>query len=256
MADNKKYYYLKLKDDFFESDELIFLESMQDGYKYSNILLKLFLRSLKKDGRLMFTDVIPYNSEMLAKLIRHDVGTIEKALQIFEQLKLIEILDNGAIYMLDIQNFVGESSTEADRKRCYRAKISAEKQGQGHLTAESPDISPPEIENRDKRLEIEKDIDKSGKPTKHKYGEYKNILLTDEEKERLIAEFGQYMFDKVIAFYSPYKYEKKYKTGSDNLSIRRWVIEAVKEREGKNGTANKSNTKNTNTDWGINSTIL
>ena len=58
MSDNKKYYYLKLKDNFFDSDSLIVLESMQDGYLYSNILLKLYLRSLKNDGKLMFNDVI------------------------------------------------------------------------------------------------------------------------------------------------------------------------------------------------------
>ncbi|WP_193441110.1 phage replisome organizer N-terminal domain-containing protein, partial [Streptococcus suis] len=39
MADNRKYYYLKLKEDFFESDEAVVLESMPDGYIYSNILL-------------------------------------------------------------------------------------------------------------------------------------------------------------------------------------------------------------------------
>ena len=50
MADNKKYYYLKLKDNFFDSDEMIVLESMPDGYIYSNILLKLYLRSLKYEG--------------------------------------------------------------------------------------------------------------------------------------------------------------------------------------------------------------
>lgn len=35
--DNKKYYYLKLKEDFFESDSMILLENMRDGYLYSNI---------------------------------------------------------------------------------------------------------------------------------------------------------------------------------------------------------------------------
>lgn len=46
MADSKKYYYLKLKENFFESDSMILLENMADGYLYSNILLKLYLRSL------------------------------------------------------------------------------------------------------------------------------------------------------------------------------------------------------------------
>ena len=71
MADDKKYYYLKLKDNFFDSDAMIILESMQDGYMYSNILLKLYLRSLKFQGRLMFNEKIPYNSTVLAQVTRH-----------------------------------------------------------------------------------------------------------------------------------------------------------------------------------------
>ena len=128
MSDNKKYYYLKLKENFFESDTLILLEAQKDGYLYSNILLKLYLRSLKNEGRLAFNNLIPYNAEMLATLTRHQVGTVEKALAMFEQLGLIEILDNGVIYMTDIQNFIGRSSSEADRQREYQKRITDEKQ--------------------------------------------------------------------------------------------------------------------------------
>lgn len=128
MADNKKYYYLKLKENFFESDTMILLEAQKDGYLYSNILLKLYLRSLKNEGRLAFNELIPYNPEMLATLTRHQVGTVKEALALFEQLGLIEILDNGAIYMADIQNFIGKSSSEADRQRSYQRRIAEEKQ--------------------------------------------------------------------------------------------------------------------------------
>ena len=48
MSDNRKYYYLKLKDNFFDSEELIVVESMENGYIFSNILLKLYLKSLRK----------------------------------------------------------------------------------------------------------------------------------------------------------------------------------------------------------------
>lgn len=153
MADNKKYYYLKLKENFFESDEAIILESMPDGYIYSNILLKLYLRSLKNDGLLMFNNLIPYNAQMLATITRHQVGTVEKAIQIFQQLKLIEILDNGAIYMSNIQNFVGKSSSEGDRKRAKRAQNRAIRQTSGQMS----DKRPPEIEI-DKEIELKKDI--------------------------------------------------------------------------------------------------
>ncbi|WP_434351060.1 phage replisome organizer N-terminal domain-containing protein [Trichococcus flocculiformis] len=171
MADNKKYYYLKLKADFFEGDSMIVLESMPDGYKYSNILLKLYLRSLKNEGKLMLNERIPYNATMLAQVTRHSVGDIEKAVRIFTDLGLIELLDNGAIYMSDIQNFVGKSSTEADRIRDYRKRIEGEKQGEisesvtkvrtnvltneRHLSDECSYKNTPEIElEKEKELEI------------------------------------------------------------------------------------------------------
>lgn len=160
MSDNKKYYYLKLVDNFYERDEMIILESMPDGYMYSNILLKLYLRSLKNEGKLMFNNRIPYNASMLANVTRFPVAVVEKAIAIFKELGLIEVLDNGAIYMLDIQNFIGKSSTEADRKRLYRSKIEEEKkslgQMSGQLIGQMSDKTPPEIEIE---KELEKEID-------------------------------------------------------------------------------------------------
>lgn len=156
MSDSRKYYYLKLKDNFFDTDEMIILESMPDGYLYSNILLKLYLRSLKYNGRLMFNEKIPFNSQMLATITRHSIGVIEKSMTIFKELNLVEILDSGAIYMTDMQNFIGESSTEADRKREYRNKIAIEK---GQMSGQIEDKSPPEIEiELDTEIELEKDI--------------------------------------------------------------------------------------------------
>lgn len=166
MSDNKKYYYLRLKENFFDSDEMVILESMPDGYLYTNILLKLYLRSLKNEGRLMFNDRIPFNPQMLSTITRQPVGVIEKALNIFQELKLIEILDNGAIYMLDIQNFIGKTTTEADRQREYQAKIFKEKNLVRNLTGNLREISEkstPEIEieksnRRERVIEENEDI--------------------------------------------------------------------------------------------------
>ena len=161
MADNKKYYYLKLKENFYDSEEMILLQNMQDGYLYSDILMKLYLRSLKNNGKLMFKDVIPYTPELLASVVRHQVGTVKQALAIFQKLGLIEVLDSGAIFMSDIQNYIGNSSTEADRKREYRDRIAQEKLGEKELKDICPDISPPEIEieielEKEKELKIER----------------------------------------------------------------------------------------------------
>lgn len=200
MSDNKRYYYLKLKENFFDSDEMVLLESMPDGYIYSNILLKLYLRSLKHEGKLMFNDRIPFNSTMLATITRHSVGVVEKAVQIFRDLQLIDVLDNGAIYMSDIQSFIGKSSTEADRKREYRKKIEEAKRNLitgGQVSDKCPDKTTPELEIELKKdIELEKDIENvtpskksKAKPVRHKYGEYKNVLLSDEQMEKLKTEF-------------------------------------------------------------------
>lgn len=150
MADNRKYYYLKLKEGFFESDEIKILESMKDGYIYSNILLKLYLRSLRNEGRLMYRNVIPYTPEILATLVGHQVGTVEKALDVFKKLGLVEILDNGAIYMMDIQNYIGKSSTEADRQRAYYNRVKAEKDMIEGAQDETVPALPEEQEAEDK----------------------------------------------------------------------------------------------------------
>lgn len=166
MSDNKKYYYLRLKDNFFDSDELKILESMKDGYLYSNILLKLYLRSLKNDGKLVVNERIPYSADMLASVTGHQVGTIKQALSVFKDLGLIDVLDNGAIYMLDIQNFIGKGSSEADRKREYRQRIETDRTNVQTNLRQISEKSPPEIEKElEIDIEIEKEIDSSASTT-------------------------------------------------------------------------------------------
>ena len=156
MADNRKYYYLKLKENFFDSDSIVLLEDMKDGILYSNILLKLYLKSLKNGGKLQLDEHIPYTAQMIATLTRHQIGTVERALEIFRQLGLVEQLDSGAFYMTDIELMIGQSSTEAERKRAARLENKAllpPRTKGGHLS----DIRPPEIE-------IEKERGRNGTP--------------------------------------------------------------------------------------------
>ena len=214
MADNKRYYYMRLKESFFDDDAIKILEAMPDGYLYSNILLKLYLKSLKFNGRLMYNERIPYNASVLATLTNHSVGTVEKALDIFEQLGLIEVLDNGAIYMLDIQNYIGKSTTEADRKRDYRNRIDEEKKIiSGQMSGQNSDKSTPEIE-----IEIEKDIEieKERETEKRKRVDYQRIVdmyndtcvsfpkvhsISDARKKAIKARLNTYsVYDFKILF--------------------------------------------------------
>lgn len=149
MADSKKYYYMRLKENFFDNDVIAVLESQPDGVLYSNILLKMYLKSLKNNGLLMVNDLIPYNSQMIATITRQPIGVVEKALMLFKNLGLIDVLEGGAIYMSDIELFVGQSSTEAERKKQKRLEIKAT----NLLADKCPTNVHHSIEYRDKSIE-------------------------------------------------------------------------------------------------------
>ena len=218
MSDNRKYYYLKLKENYFDDDSIVLLESMQDGVLYSNILLKLYLKSLKHGGRLQLDEDIPYTAQMIATITRQQIGTVERALQIFLKLGLVEVLDSGTFYMSNIELLIGQSSTEAERKRAARLQnkaLSAPRTSGGHLS----DIRPPEIE-------IKREIEKGR--SARAYGRYQNVFLTDEELADLQVSFptvwGQYI-EKLSEYMA--STGKRYQ--SHAATIRRWAGEDAKK---------------------------
>ena len=218
MSDNRKYYYLKLKENYFDDDSIVLLESMQDGVLYSNILLKLYLKSLKHGGRLQLDEDIPYTAQMIATITRQQIGTVERALQIFLKLGLVEVLDSGTFYMSNIELLIGQSSTEAERKRAARLQnkaLSAPRTNGGHLS----DIRPPEIE-------IKREIEKGR--SARAYGRYQNVFLRDGELADLQASFptvwGQYI-EKLSEYMA--STGKRYQ--SHAATIRRWAGEDAKK---------------------------
>lgn len=85
------------------------------------------------------------------------------------------------------------------------------------------------------RVEKESQPDKPSSPSpKHKYGVYKNVLLTEKEYQSLIElQDGE----KAIEFLSEYRAYKGYKAKSDFLAIKKWVFEAMSERRVSRNTA-------------------
>lgn len=126
MADNKKYYYLKLKDNFFDNDAIKTLEGMTHGYECVNILLKLYVRSdyykrgyrsfkpLTVEGKIDFITSI-------CVLVNHDNFTVNFALEAFKDLKLLEIEDN--ILILKDLNVDLERDRDCKEYREWRKKV-------------------------------------------------------------------------------------------------------------------------------------
>ena len=240
MADNRRYYYLKLKESYFDEDSIILLESMQDGILYSNILLKLYLKSLKNSGKLQLDEHIPYTTQMIATLTRQQVGTVERALQIFLKLGLVEPLTNGAYYMTNIELLIGQSSTEAERKRRARLELQAKaalpacagNMG-GQMSGHNADICPPELEI-ERELEKEKEIERELEtrqpdkaPTPAPLGKYQNIFLTENEQAELKAEFPSEYGDYIERL-SQYIASSGKRYQNHAATIRYWI---TKDRE-------------------------
>lgn len=214
MLNNSIYFYMRLKENFFDSEEIVIIEGMEKGYTYEVILLKMYLKSLKNNGRLVLTENIPYTLPMLAKVIRHTEEDVKEALEIFSSLGLIEIIETTeAIYMTQIQNYIGKSSTEGDRKREYRRQIEEEKTKDRQTSDESQDKKAQEIE---KELETKREIEinKEIKRETDKTAEYLNMFKNNVGHDRppLYTDFDNIckMFNEICKSFKPITDIKKY----------------------------------------------
>lgn len=240
MSD-KKYYWIKLKEDFFEEDVISWIEEQEKGVYYSNFYLKLCLKAMNSEGRLIRKVgemLIPYDVKTLSKITGVDQDTVIVAMELLKRTGLIEILENGEIYLTQLKNMIGSESKWAEKKRLQRAK------GQSEDNVPLLSGQCPTEKEKEKDKDKEKDKEKDKKKIKHKYGNYNHVLLTDNEKEKLLNELDEYKFNLVIEKLDEYIEEtgKKYK--NHYLTIKRWVIEAVEKDLVKNiSTKSISQTK-------------
>lgn len=243
---SERYYWLKLKEDFFQTETIEWLEEQNNGKEYVLFYLKLCLKSLKRNGALIrqVGDVlIPYDLAKIAEITRTNIDTAKVALDALSRIGLIEMQENGQLFMCCLDELVGsESATkEAVKKRKYRAKLDKNNQVDILSLGMSPEcpLNCP-TEYRDKSLEIrdEKKENKKEKPPRHKYGEYSNVLLSDGEMEKLKTEFSDDWHERIDKL-SEYMRStgKSYK---DHLAtIRSWA-----RRENKQTQTSSSKPKN------------
>ena len=183
----KKYYWLKLKTDFFTSKPMKKLRKIAGGDTYTIIYLKLQLLSLQDEGKLYFDNIEDSFAEELALEIDEDPDNVKFTLLFLEKCGLAEFASQDELMLHEVPLSIGK---ETDKAQLMRNKRAREKIG-NNVTEALPDrYTEKEIE---KEIEIDTDIEKKKekkqKPTKHKYGEYNNVLLTDEELEKLQNEY-------------------------------------------------------------------
>ena len=146
MADNdsKRYYWLKLKKDFFQQHQIKVLKSLPNGRLYALIYLELLAESTSHEGELRYSQLLPYDVVTLAAVIDEDKDNVEKAIETLMNLELVELLDDGTIYMREIQRLIGSETGQTIRKR--EAKIESGKS----VVNFTPEIRDKSKEIRDK----------------------------------------------------------------------------------------------------------
>lgn len=152
MSNDKKYYWLKLKRDFFKRHDTMIIESMENGEKYLLFYLKLLVESIDHEGNLRFSDTIPYNDKMLATITNTDIDIVRSAVKIFTELNMMEQFDDGTLYMNQVQSMIGNQTEWAEKKRIWREKRKLIGTDEG----QKEDMSDKSI---DKDIELDKDID-------------------------------------------------------------------------------------------------
>lgn len=118
----KKYYWLKLKRDFFKRHDMQIIEAMPNGKDYVLFYLKLLVESVDHDGELRFSDTIPYNEQMLSTITNTNIDVVRSAMKIFTELNMIEVMDNQTIFMIEVQKMVGCETSVAERVRKCRER--------------------------------------------------------------------------------------------------------------------------------------
>lgn len=118
----KRYFWLKLYDDFFTSKRIKKLRSIAGGDTYTIIYLKMQLKALKTDGYLYFDGVMSDFAEELALDIDESVEDVKVTINYLMSVGLLETNDGEEYKLPFLENCIGSENASAQRVREHRAK--------------------------------------------------------------------------------------------------------------------------------------
>ena len=197
--EDKKYYWIKLKTNFFDLPTIDWIMSQNNGCEYIVLYQMLCLKTANTDGKLVSQIgemLIPYDIEKIARDTKYfSNDTIRVALELFKSLGLIYVSDDNTMTISNYDEMVGCESQWAEKKRLYRQK---QKQIEGQQQGQIEDNVRQEY--RDKRLEIrdksieyrDKSVEKE-KEEKEKRETYVSILDSYTSNETLKSSLNDFI---------------------------------------------------------------
>ena len=220
MAD-KKYYWLKLKRDFFKRHDIRIIEEMPNGKEYILFYLKLLLESIDHEGALRFSETVPYNEQMLSVITNTNIDIVRSAMKMFIELKMMDILDDKTIFMAEVDKLIGSESWSAERVRRHRER-------QNLLQCNTTVTSC----NEEIDIEKDKEIDKE-KESKKKDSPKRFVPPSLDEVQAYCTERGNGIdAEAFIDFYTSKNwYVGKTKMTDWKAAVRTW--ESRNKKQGK-----------------------
>ena len=219
--------WIKITTDMFDNRKIKHLRRLPEGN--SIVLLWVMLLTMagrcNASGMIFLTENIPYTPKMLADELDFEENTVKLGLQCLEQLNMI-CTDNGFFSIAgweEYQNIDGMERIKEQNR--IRQKKWYDKQKElpnvrNNVSLTQPNATDKE-EEKDKDLDLDVESIKNKAPTRHKYGEYNNVLLSDEDMTKLQNEFPDWQ--ESIERLSSYIASKGVSYKNHLATIRNWA---------------------------------
>lgn len=167
----KRYYWMKLREDFFDDDAIEWLEEQPKGKEYALFYLKLCLKSLKSNGILIRTVgsiLVPYDNKKLAEITKTDFDTAVVAMELLKNIGLVEILEGGQICLPRMEEMIGSETDKAAAMRKIRQqkKLSDGNNVTGALPESSSSVTEALLQSSENVTQILENRDKENRDKK------------------------------------------------------------------------------------------
>ena len=180
----KRYFWLKLKDDFFNSKRIKKLRRLAGGDTYLIIYLKMQLKALKTEGILKWTGLEDDFAEELALDLDEEPDNVKVTLQFLQSCGLIETSDNVNFLLPYAVENTGSEGASAQRMRDMRARQAS--------LCDGSVTTPLRLSDGEIEKEIDIEIEKEIEPPKRKGGVFQRFAEDDKELASALKEFNEF----------------------------------------------------------------
>lgn len=226
MADTKKYYWLKLKDDFFRDKRIKKLRRIAGGDTYTVIYLKMQLLSIKNNGVLIYEGIEDNFAEELALELDEDTENVKVTLAFLHGNGMIEETEQDHYLMTETIKCIGSESTSAERVRKHR-----EKKAQKMLQCNTDVTASNTEKEKDKERELELDIEKETDLLPNGNESARNKVEVISYEETAFNEFWS-AYPKKVNKKGCYKSFCKIKNLKDEMPLIMDALERFKNSKG------------------------